>query len=63
MTRIIWDLIKKKLILPYLDVQLEYYDSASARERPMIRISFFLMRSQMMRVISSPSSSTTDSRP
>ncbi|MDE3115740.1 MAG: NADP-dependent isocitrate dehydrogenase [Pseudomonadota bacterium] len=26
MTRIIWDLIKKKLILPYLDVPLEYYD-------------------------------------
>ncbi len=26
MTRIIWDLIKKKLILPYLDVDLEYYD-------------------------------------
>src|SRR5690242_7013871 len=26
MTRIIWDLIKKKLILPYLDVTLEYYD-------------------------------------
>jgi len=26
MTRIIWDLIKKKLILPYLDVNLEYYD-------------------------------------
>jgi len=26
MTRIIWDLIKKKLILPYLDVELEYYD-------------------------------------
>ena len=26
MTRIIWDLIKKKLILPYLDIQLEYYD-------------------------------------
>jgi len=26
MTRIIWDLIKKKLILPYLDVALEYYD-------------------------------------
>ena len=25
MTRIIWDLIKKKLILPYLDVNLEYY--------------------------------------
>jgi isocitrate dehydrogenase len=26
MTRIIWDLIKKKLIHPYLDVNLEYYD-------------------------------------
>src|SRR5579862_4768901 len=26
MTRIIWDLIKKKLILPYLDIELQYYD-------------------------------------
>ncbi|HEX4081277.1 MAG TPA: NADP-dependent isocitrate dehydrogenase [Rhizomicrobium sp.] len=26
MTRIIWDLIKKKLILPYLDIQLDYFD-------------------------------------
>src|ERR1700742_3937602 len=26
MNRIIWDLIKKKLILPYLDVDLHYYD-------------------------------------
>ena len=26
MTRVIWELIKKKLILPYLDIQLEYYD-------------------------------------
>jgi isocitrate dehydrogenase len=26
MTRIIWDLIKKKLVLPYLDVNLLYYD-------------------------------------
>ena len=26
MTRVIWDLIKKKLILPYLDISLEYYD-------------------------------------
>src|SRR5882724_8354047 len=26
MTRIIWDLIKKKLILPYLDINLDYYD-------------------------------------
>ena len=26
MTRIMWDLIKKKLILPYLDVDLKYFD-------------------------------------
>lgn len=26
MTRIIWDFIKKSLILPYLDIDLEYYD-------------------------------------
>ena len=26
MTRIIWDLIKKKLILPYIDLDIKYYD-------------------------------------
>src|SRR5476649_2342245 len=26
MTRIIWDLIKKKLVLPYLNIDLHYYD-------------------------------------
>ena len=26
MTRVIWDFIKKQLILPYLDINLEYYD-------------------------------------
>jgi isocitrate dehydrogenase len=26
MTRIIWDLIKQRLILPYLDIDLKYYD-------------------------------------
>ena len=26
MTRVIWDFIKKKLILPYLDLNIEYYD-------------------------------------
>ncbi|CAN5783018.1 NADP-dependent isocitrate dehydrogenase [soil metagenome] len=26
MTRIIWDVIKQKLILPYLDIELRYYD-------------------------------------
>ncbi len=34
MTRIIWDLIKKKLIHPYLDVDLHYYDlSVEYRDR------------------------------
>ncbi len=28
MTRIIWSFIKKKLILPYLDIDIEYYDLA-----------------------------------
>jgi len=26
MTRIMWDFIKQKLILPYLDIDLKYYD-------------------------------------
>ena len=26
MTRIIWEFIKEQLILPYLDVDLKYYD-------------------------------------
>jgi isocitrate dehydrogenase len=26
MTRIIWDMIKERLILPYLDIDLHYYD-------------------------------------
>ena len=26
MTRIMWDFIKQKLILPYLDLDLKYYD-------------------------------------
>jgi isocitrate dehydrogenase len=26
MTRIIWKLIKDKLILPFLDLQIDYYD-------------------------------------
>lgn len=26
MTRVIWDLIKEKLILPYLDLKIHYYD-------------------------------------
>ena len=26
MTRVIWEFIKNKLILPYLDLGIEYYD-------------------------------------
>ena len=26
MTRVIWDFIKNKLILPYLDLKIEYFD-------------------------------------
>ncbi len=26
MTRIIWDFIKQKLIVPYLDIDLKYFD-------------------------------------
>jgi len=26
MTRVIWDMIKNKLILPFLDITIEYYD-------------------------------------
>ncbi len=26
MTRVIWEFIKKKLILPYLDLKIEYFD-------------------------------------
>jgi len=26
MTRVIWDMIKNKLILPFLDIKIEYYD-------------------------------------
>ncbi len=38
MTRIIWQFIKDKLILPYLDIDLDYYDlgieNRDAHRRP-----------------------------
>ena len=33
MTRIIWKFIKEQLILPYLDIKIEYYDlSVTSRD-------------------------------
>src|SRR5215208_2805032 len=38
MTRIIWSFIKDQLILPYLDIELKYFASASSRAmRPTTR--------------------------
>ena len=38
MTRIIWHFIKEQLILPYLDIELEYYDlGSSTAMRPTTR--------------------------
>ena len=33
MTRIIWSFIKDKLILPYLDIDLKYYDLSVIQSR------------------------------
>ncbi len=39
MTRIIWSFIKKKLILPYLDIDIKYYDlGIENRERTSDKI-------------------------
>ena len=34
MARIIWSFIKKKLILPYLDIDIKYYDFMIKEEIP-----------------------------
>ena len=33
MAAIIWDFIKKKLILPYLDINIKYYDLGIKNQR------------------------------
>ena len=39
MARIMWSFIKKKLILPYLDIDIEYYDlSIKNRDKTSDRI-------------------------
>ena len=50
MTRIIWKFIKSKLILPYLDLGIEYFDlGMKSRDNT---------NDQIILVISSPSNST-----
>ena len=39
MARILWDFIKKKLILPYLDINIKYYDlGIESRDRTSDKI-------------------------
>ena len=38
MTRIIWQFIKDKLIHPYLDVNLDYYDLGIEQDRKSTRL-------------------------
>jgi isocitrate dehydrogenase len=50
MTRIIWDFIKKKLILPYLDIDLKYYDlGIEDRDAPTTRSQSTRQRDQEIR--------------
>ena len=42
MTRIIWDFIKQKLILPYFDVNIKYYDlSVQKRDETKDQITIY----------------------
>ena len=39
MTRIIWDFIKQKLIFPYVDLDIKYYDlGIESRDKQMIKL-------------------------
>ena len=41
MTRVIWEFIKKKLILPYIDLGIEYYDlGMKSRDRKSTRLNY-----------------------
>ena len=37
MTRVIWEFIKNKLILPYIDLDIEYYDLGIKNRKPKIK--------------------------
>ena len=41
MTKIIWQWIRERLILPYLDVDLKYYDLSMARVSLLIMLSWY----------------------
>ena len=45
MTRVIWEFIKSKLILPYLDLDIKYYDlGMKSRDEQMIKLQLILLR-------------------
>lgn len=46
MTRIIWQFIKEKLILPYLDLDIKYYD-LSVQYRDEVSTLFYAMLSSV----------------
>ena len=47
MTRIIWDMIKKKLILPYLDIDIKYYDLSIENRNKTNKMSIFFITSSI----------------
>ena len=42
MTRIIWDFIKQKLIFPYVDLEIKYYDKLKVEMKQMIKLQLML---------------------
>ncbi len=53
MTRIIWKFIKDKLILPYLDIDIKYYDlGMESRDKTNDQITRWLMVSRAERRLS-----------
>ena len=48
MTRVIWEFIKKKLILPYLDLGIEYYDLGIKSRNDTISDWFVIFNRQIM---------------
>ena len=52
MTRIIWSFIKKKLILPYLDIDIKYYDlGIKNRDKTSDKITIALVSKPLSKVV------------